>query len=330
MVSFKLMASATNGIITRASKAARKSLNITDDIIKAGEKQRTSSFRDSELFKEFKEVDEFIPTYGLDDLPLASSLNPRAQQYSTFITKDVLDTDHLVKANILGTNQVVYLDTVYAHSWSNNTKLLDYYEAGHKFQDSANIYAKARSKEYINDTYIKDAHKLISEGHPLELVLKYMDEALIRGSKRYEAGLLDFIANNPGKKSLVVVKNQYGLEMFDKVGANNFHILENLCKNDNEINTILKTCRCKEYNGGMNSNENLCDFAIEILQKQKEWTADSTELLRALKTVYERNHIEVELVNHQALQKARAFIQEGLTPQETIKKLKDLKLIPKR
>ena len=33
MVSFKLMASATNGIITRASKFARKNFEITDDII---------------------------------------------------------------------------------------------------------------------------------------------------------------------------------------------------------------------------------------------------------------------------------------------------------
>ena len=308
MVSFKLMASATNGIITRASKFARKNYDITDEIIKAGEKQKKSTFRDNELFKEFKEVDEFVPTYGLDDLPLASSLNPRAQQYSSEVTRNVLDTD-FVTAKIIGTDRTVFLDTVYGTHSNPNEALIGFMDEGHSFFECVNIFAKAG--DYLNKAYLYDAFKLLKEGHPLEKVLGYMDEAIMNGGKRYESGLLDFVANNPNKKHFVIAKHD-GMEAFDKQVANVFHILETKCKNDDEIEAIIKACRCFDPKGPNYAESRLLDTAINILNKQGCWSKEADELMANLKCFGSGSQIHKEYaVPYWITDKVNGMLESG-------------------
>ena len=319
MVSFKLMARATNGIITRASKFARKNFEITDDIIKAGQKQKTSTFRDNELFREFKEVDEFTPTYGLDDLPLASSLNPKAQQYSSEVTRNVLDTD-LITAKIIGTDRTVFLDTIYGTTSNPNEALIKYMNEGHSFFDCVNIFAKVG--DYFNKAYLYDSFQLLKKGYPLEKVLGYMDEALMSGGKRYESGLLDFIANNPNKKHFVITKHN-GFEAFDKNVANVFHILETKCKDDDEIKAIIKACRCFDPKGPAYAETRLLDTAINILDKKGGWSKDADELMADLKCYGSGSQIHKEYaVPYWITDKVNGMLESGKSLKTIIKAIK--------
>ena len=318
----KFIASATNGIITRVSKQARKTHEITDKIVKAGERQKSSTFRDHELFKEFNEFDEFIPTYSLDDLPLASSLHPKQQQYTYEITRDTIDTD-ISFAKILGTTKKIFFESVLGNPGYHNYNISKYVDEGFKFQDVANIYHKAKSVGNINNAYVEDALDLISQRYPLETVLSYMDEAVLKGGTNYEKGLLDFVAKNPGKKHLVVCKNCYKFEKFDKVGAKHFHILENLCKSEKEIDEILKACRCFDTNGTVDSSIELLDLAIDILKKEKKWTNNCTEILQSLKQNYKKDKSK-EYPDITRINRVRALINSGIgTTEEIIKAIRD-------
>lgn len=322
MVSVKFITSATNGIITRATKFARKNFNITDDIAKVGARQKTSSFRDNELFKEFKEVDEIVPIYGLDELPLASSLNPAQHRFSNQITSQILDTD-ISRTKLIGSDKVVFEETLYINSSYANNMMIKYMDNGYSFRDTANIFNGA--KGFYQQEYIDDAFKLLEE-YPLEYVLKLMPEGILNPNygRRYSKGLLGFIANNPGKKSMVVVKND-GIEFFDKVAADNFKVFELICKDDKEIETILKACRCVNKEGMVLAQDELCSLAVDILNKNKTWTnIDSLIFNNFLKMPHSKLE-NVQFLDKALLKHVKALYEKGLSSEEILLKLNHLK-----
>lgn len=320
MSSVRFILSAKNGVIQKQSKLANKYLGI--DNLSIDTKFFKSSFRDREISIPYKDTSDFVPTYSLDDLPLSSSLNPKQQQRNNAITSPVIDTD-IVSAKLLDSNQTVYLDTVYAHDSKGNSLIIDYVDKGYSFSDAANIIN--HTKTFMNEAYIEEAFGLLKEGYPIKLVFKYMDEALLDSPIKYKKGLMNFIVNNPNKKHMVIVKDRYFNEVFDKIGADNYRIFESLCEDENSIKSVMRACRCRNKEGARLTNDKLSALAVEKIQRDGSWTDVDNQIFNLLKNTYETTAQNFEYVDSELYNKVSAWIKEGIPTETIFKKLKRLK-----
>ena len=311
----KFLLRVVDGNITKVSKSLNSNYKLSEKVVAS---PKNNMFRNEELFVPFDELDSFVPRYSLDDLPLASSLKLEKHRFSNSICSRILDTD-LSSTTLIGTNRVVYFDSLMGNLNNINKKLLNYmFEAGHSLRDACNVFYKA--KGFYDVDYLDEAFSLLKKGHPLEKVLGYMDASLLVAPKRYSKGLMMFIAENPNKKSLVVIKDRYGNEVFDAQAANNFHILETICKSDEEILDVLKACRRVNKDGISYTEDLLSEFALDILTKNQIWTdIDSMIFNKYLKRRSPSHHGEI--VDVSMLSAAKAGFRKGLSSEEVLAKL---------
>lgn len=320
MASGKLIMSVKNGLIQKSSKVAGKYMGHADNV-PLETKWANSTFRDKELFSPYKDVGEFMPTYSFDDVPLSSSLNPRVQQKASALTSQVIDTD-LPTAKLLGSNKTVFLETIYTHDSNGNRLILEYIDRGHSFSDAANIINHARG--HMHRPYIAEAFSLLEKGYPLELVFKYMDESLLNAPIKYQKGLMEFVANNPNKRNMVIVKDRYFNEVFDAIGAKNYHIFENLCPDEKSLKSVIRACRCKNQEGAFTTNDDLSTLAMEILQRNGKWTDLDSQILKSLKYTYERAKCDIEAIDGPPYNKVLSWVKKGDSTEEIIRKLNHL------
>ena len=261
--SAKLIMSAANGTLKRNTNLTKEALEKATSRVQA--RQALTLRGDSANFNNAHGISK---VYDLEDVVTSGVLNSKGNENLAQIIRENFDTD-IPCAKILGTNKTVFLETVTINRNPIKDRML-YYAQRYSFQDAANVFHRAN--KFYDANYIDDSMKLLEE-YPLEHVLKLMPEGVMntQGHKTYGKGLLNFIANNPGKRSVVVVKNADGIEAFDNVAAGYYKIFEGLCKTDEELERVLKACRYENKDGFFMLNEDLCDFAFAILRKKKEF-----------------------------------------------------------
>ena len=152
-----------------------------------------------------------------------------------------------------------------------------------------------------------------------------MDEALLDSPIKYKKGLMNFIVNNPNKKHMVIVKDRYFNEVFDKIGADNYRIFESLCEDENSIKSVMRACRCRNKEGARLTNDKLSALAVEKIQRDGSWTDVDNQIFNLLKNTYETTAQNFEYVDSELYNKVSAWIKEGIPTETIFKKLKRLK-----
>ena len=305
--------SVKNGIVEKTSVLARR--HIMPQKLITENRIMTNFLRESENFKPRFDGNDIFPTYDTNDLPIANSLNRNLHRKSNEIGSKYFDTDIQV-AKIIDTKETVYLEKA-----MENETCARYLNEGFSFKDVANILHKA--KKYPTANYIYEAFELMKAGYPLELVLKYMDDALLKTTPMYSSGMLEFVAQNPGKKSLVIVKNLLNRnEVLDTYAMKHFHILETTCNSETEIKSILRACRCTNKEGTPLTNEYLFDLALEIRNKNNAWTRTDEELFDVIKVYKDKLDFQEESLDYQLYRKVHSYLEQGKSSKEILEKIK--------
>ena len=303
MVAVRLLTCNPKGVITNISKAGKKYPEIANDAMSKIH-INDSTLRVYEIFNPFKNFDASVENLGYDELNFQKFLDLNERQKTTDIVRKYFDTN-ITCAKIIGTDRTVFQESLLNNPTPANKMMLKFTN-WYSFKDVANIFFRANG--FHNEKYIKDCFKLLDK-YPLKQVLKAMPDGILNAktSKEYDKELLYFIVDNPGKRNLVVTKNIDGVEIFDEVTAKNYNSIKALCKNNDEINAVIKACKYTNINGFSLGNNKLYSFAIDILTKNKTWTNADTKLFKKLKG-FSQNQ---EVVNNSLLNKFRELFNNG-------------------
>jgi hypothetical protein len=227
----------------------------------------------------------------------------------------------LITTKLIGTNRTVFLDSVLGNRCKAND-LICHYTEKYGFRNAANIINN--TKGFLDDIYIAESFALLKNGHPLEQVLKYMDEALLDSPIRYSKGLIKFVAYNPEKKHLVIVKDRAQHEIFDRIAAINFHIFENLCPDEKSLEKVIKACRCKNTDGIKLTDDRLSYLAVKFLEKHKEWSDIDNLIFKSLKFNRKKGGHESEIVDSALYNFVSSLVEEGCSSPEILRRLNKL------
>lgn len=318
MSAARFIMSVNNGVIEQTSLLAKRYM--TPKVLPTEGSIRKSAgafLRERELFVKGLDNEEILPVYDRDDLPIASNLIPGLQEKSNMIYSVYFNTDE-PHVKIHDSSKIVYVDRLMEHP--DCTK---YLHMGFSWNEVVNILYKL--KENPNWSLIAEAFTLLGEGQPLELILKNLDNVkakyLSQGQK-YNHGSLRFMTNHPGKLDLVTVKNTIdGSESLDRYAAINFNYLTAICKDDEEISKVLESCRCINQDGNPYTREVLFVTAMEILEKNKTWTEQDSDLLRSMKVGRIKNGYLEECIPNSYSDKIRKYLRRGLTVKEILDKI---------
>ena len=244
-------------------------------------------YREDELYD--PEMDDVTAyhQYSVDDIPYCDPNNILLRDLNNIIMQGdfQLESELPEHATILKTGKKVYIESIPAEI-SDGKKIYDYIEDGYDKNNVLNIVYASRNDFGIQWSFAEAGIKLLDQGYPLELILKYMDDATIHSSKgltQKDENLLRFLAEFPEARNSVVNYDLDKNEVFDYRAAQKYHVFYEICNNPKDIPIIINKCRLRNNNREYLSNYALLNIAICILEKQHgEWSDDASKLLEKL------------------------------------------------
>ena len=325
MKSFKFLMRVSDNVI---SKVKRPVMNTgrASEAIKGTEKELAKSVGAQADTLCFKSGDLSLPFTELAD-DTFELVERAVKNKSDDVISKITDGD-LVKTTLIGTNRTVYLDTLAANPSKGNSLMLDYIQNGKfSFRDTANIFNKAVGN-CPDEAYIAEAHQLIKYGYSIEDVLKIMDNALLDG-KRYSEGMMHFVAKYPDKKSLVLLTNSKGEQVFDAVLAKNYPFIKRMCRfNDKTVQEVADCCRVSKGSGAEISEE-LYGLALKSLKKHQGWSELDKYIFRAIKRVSADLNPSTNEIDKALYKRIDDMLDGGYTTEEIVSTLSRLGVLRK-
>lgn len=211
--------------------------------------------RNYELFNPHKDfVDYSYRHYSEDDVELADNLKWRnvPQDYlnCSRYTESGFDDTVILKPQ----KPIVYsADNAYDNQHESFQTRLD---EGFKRNEISTIYHSAlvdKGVDYNNVKCIdfnlaKTGFNLLKSGKPINEVAHIMEGSKIQladGSAYYKPELFNFLMEYPDCRSFVVEKKKNS-EVFHRDVAESFREIKEVCRDDKELESVVKTCQIKK------------------------------------------------------------------------------------
>lgn len=271
-----------------------------EDLVDALYKYSNDSFRDGELFTENDYITPEYKKYDEDEVVFYKQ--PKAILDPDYLPPFNFSLDtHIDYINLLKDNKKIVKETFLWDLDKLDPYLLkELFSYGCNYDELANVLYSSRLSDkmggYTNLTLAKDALNMLSQGYPLEFVLKNIDTAILKGKNGfqvYSKGLLPFLSEYPSARDLVVLKKyDSDCEVFDIVAAHKFKVLYTLY-DFSTIKSIFDVSRMKRSDGVSVVNSELCNFAVKLYKANNDCVDnDIKAIMNCLKKYDVANHCQ--------------------------------------
>ena len=258
---------------------------------------------------------------------MAENLRSELTKLSTTIANKVFDAGSSPKTILIKNNKEIYQDIIENFLIENQRyEELNFFDDCNNqlgFEATANILHNSIRQNMIDIGFAKRGFLMIKEGYPLEFIVHSMNLAALKkrdGEKNLKTDFLDFIIQAMDKKDLVVVKDTFGNEQFDKASVALVFEWQECLKSREELKEAISACRSLQKDGKILVDKDLVEIANILIDHNNSWQDDFSKILCELKTI---DKLRTKSFYKETLEEVKASLHANEHPATVLESLKE-------